>query len=128
MDESRAELASRIKGISPGDEAISTSLSTSEQVLRRVTDGIYREPWSALRELISNAYDADATTVIIQTDAPRFESIVIRDDGLGFTSETLARMIKEIGGSTKRVEEKRLGYHIRGTLCPKLDLEHHSQD
>lgn len=73
-------------------------------MLRRVTDGIYRESWSALREIVSNAYDADATEVVIDTDAPRFEQIRIRDNGNGFTAEALAYMIKSIGGSSKRTE------------------------
>ena len=44
-------------------------LATDDRVLARITDGIYRQPGSALRELIANAYDADAENVYIQTDA-----------------------------------------------------------
>src|ERR1700722_16030375 len=66
-------------------QPIATSLRTDARVIARVTDGIYRQPGSALRELISNAYDADATTVTIQTDRPRFRRIVIEDDGIGMT-------------------------------------------
>ena len=83
--------------------AVSTAtLRTDDRVLARITDGIYRQPASALRELISNAYDADATSVIIQTDAPRFKQITVRDDGNGMDVATLARLIHHIGGSTKR--------------------------
>lgn len=96
------KLAKEIDQAKPGQKPIQTALSTSDRVLRRVTDGIYREPWSALRELVSNAYDADATEVSIDTDAPRFERIIIRDNGMGFSAETLAAMIKSIGGSPKR--------------------------
>jgi hypothetical protein len=81
------------------------TLRTDDRVLARITDGIYRQPASALRELISNAYDADATTVVIQTDAPRFEQITIRDNGNGMDIATLARLIHHIGGSAKRREE-----------------------
>jgi hypothetical protein len=98
------KLAERIKRSRPGQEPITTNLATSDRVLRRVTDGIYREPWSALREIVSNAYDADATEVVIDTDAPRFHEIRIRDNGNGFTAEALASMVKSIGGSTKRTE------------------------
>ena len=77
-------------------------LSTDEKVLARVTDGIYRQPASALRELISNAYDADAESVLINTDAPRFENIVVRDDGNGMSVEALTNLIHHIGGSVKR--------------------------
>ncbi|MBX7136298.1 MAG: ATP-binding protein [Fimbriimonadaceae bacterium] len=95
-------LATSIGAAKPGDRPITSSLSTSDRVLRRVTDGVYREPWAALRELISNAYDADATEVVIDTDRPRFGQISIRDNGMGFTDTALASMIKSIGGSPKR--------------------------
>lgn len=86
-------------------KAIEEPLTTSERVLARVTDGIYRQPSSALRELIANAYDADATQVHILTDAPRFEKIIIRDNGLGLKAKVLAYLIKSIGGSAKRTHE-----------------------
>lgn len=99
------ELSEQIRGLAPADPPVSTRLDTSSQVIRRVTDGIYRKPWSAIRELVSNAYDADATHVVIETDQPRFETMTIRDDGVGFSSESLAHMIKNIGGSAKRQDE-----------------------
>jgi len=87
-----------------GKVAIAT-LHTDDRVLARITDGIYRQPASALRELISNAYDADAANVIIHTDAPRFNQITIRDDGNGMDIAALARLIHHIGGSIKRRTE-----------------------
>ncbi|MBK8265015.1 MAG: ATP-binding protein [Nannocystis sp.] len=79
-------------------------LKTDERVIARVTDGIYRQPGSALRELISNAYDADATRVVIKTDAPRFDRITVEDDGHGMAPEALAHLLLHIGGSAKRNE------------------------
>ena len=84
------------------EDLIETTLKTDERVIARVTDGIYRQPGSALRELLSNAYDADATKVIIRTDAPRFNKITIQDDGHGMTPEVLANLLVHIGGSAKR--------------------------
>jgi hypothetical protein len=98
------DLALRIRRSIGVDKVVSTTLSTDERVIARVTDGIYRQPGSALRELISNAYDADATKVVIQTDAPRFERISIEDDGHGMTPEALAYLLRHIGGSAKRSE------------------------
>ncbi|MGZ8906560.1 MAG: ATP-binding protein [Methylobacter sp.] len=89
-----------------GESAVvSTILKTDERVIARVTDGIYRQPGSALRELISNAYDADATQVIIKTDAPRFDRITIEDDGHGMGLEALVHLLHHIGGSAKRTQE-----------------------
>jgi hypothetical protein len=97
-----ALLAKEIRSSSGSDKVISTTLKTDERVIARVTDGIYRQPGSALRELISNAYDADATRVIIKTDAPRFDKISIEDNGHGMTPEALAHLLLHIGGSPKR--------------------------
>ncbi len=98
------ELAIRLRQKQSTGESVKTELKTDQRVLARVTDGIYRQPTSAIRELISNAYDADAENVWIQTDAPRFNEIVIADDGNGLTLEALASLVHHIGGSPKRTE------------------------
>lgn len=84
------------------DEPVVATLKTNERVFARITDGIYREPASAIRELIANSYDADATEVRVFTDAPRFSQIVVRDNGHGLDEKTLAHIICNIGGSLKR--------------------------
>ncbi|MHB9103165.1 MAG: ATP-binding protein [Sulfuricella sp.] len=96
------ELAAQIRSNVDSEHFVSTTLKTDERVIARVTDGIYRQPGSALRELISNAYDADATRVVVNTDAPRFERIVIEDNGHGMSPEVLAHLLFHIGGSAKR--------------------------
>ncbi|MDE0188521.1 MAG: ATP-binding protein [bacterium] len=96
-----AELADLIESSTPSSP-VDTTLQTSERVLSRVTDGIYRQPGSAIRELISNAYDADASQVVIKTDRPRFSVLSIADDGIGMTPAALAHLIRNIGGSAKR--------------------------
>ena len=93
-----------IQNISDG-KVEETKLETDDKVLARVTDGIYRLPGSALRELISNAYDADAENVYVETDAPRFDTVTIRDDGNGMSIDTLVNMLRHIGGSAKRTEK-----------------------
>ena len=98
------ELVKKILRSEDRDHIVQTTLQTNEQVIARVTDGIYRQPASAIRELISNAYDADATRVLIKTDVPRFERIAIQDDGAGMTPQVLAHLLFNIGGSAKRNE------------------------
>lgn len=68
------ELIVAIKASRGSASIVRTILKTDQRVIARVTDGIYRQPGSSLRELISNAYDADATRVVIKTDAPRFRT------------------------------------------------------
>lgn len=95
-------LVESIKSRLDNGEISSAQLQTDDRVLARITDGIYRQPSSALRELIANAYDADATEVYIQTDAPRFSRISVKDNGRGLSIESLAHLIFHIGGSPKR--------------------------
>ena len=115
-----ALLAARIES-SSGESPVSTVLRTDERVLARVTDGIYRQPGSAIRELVSNAYDADAAQVVIKTDRPRFRALSVEDDGIGMTPATLAHLLHHIGGSAKRsLEGADLGITNRAdpTLSP----------
>src|SRR5690242_8824588 len=78
-------------------------ITLHEKALAHLSRGLYRSPASALRELVSNAWDANATEVHIDTSAPRFTRIAIRDDGDGFTEEEFARhMAGGIGNSEKR--------------------------
>lgn len=110
MQDRADELALEIRRGRQSGDVVRTTLRVDDRVLARVTDGIYRRPSSAFRELISNAYDADATEVLLQTDAPRFERIVVRDNGRGMSPEVLADLVTHIGGSSKRTAKgKRLG-------------------
>lgn len=113
MQDHARDLAAEIRRSRESKEVVHTTLRVDDRVLARVTDGIYRRPSSAFRELISNAYDADATEVIIQTDAPRFERIVVRDNGCGMSPEMLANLVTHIGGSSKRTAK---GKHL-GTVA-----------
>ena len=99
-----AALAAGIEG-SSSESPVNAVLRTDERVLARVTDGIYRQPGSAIRELVSNAYDADAKQVVIKTDRPRFLTLSVEDDGMGMTPVTLAHLLHHIGGSAKRSRE-----------------------
>jgi hypothetical protein len=101
----REALADWLSNPDNAGRGVRTKLKASERVIARVTDGIYRQPSSALRELISNAWDADANNVTILTDAPRFSRIYVRDDGAGMSYSTLSRLLHSIGGSAKRREE-----------------------
>src|SRR5882757_8111095 len=95
--EAEAELVKSIKEKLDTGKLSKATLETDDRVLARITDGIYRQPASALRELIANAYDADAENVYIQTDSPRFNKITVRDDGNGLSIKALANLIHHIG-------------------------------
>ena len=80
------------------------NIRVSSKILGHISAGIYRSPGGALKELISNAFDADATRVVITTNWPSFDVITCRDNGDGMTKEKFKRiMTKEIGDSNKRI-------------------------
>ena len=96
------QLEETIRANADSHQPVETTLATSERIIARVTDGIYREPWAAFRELVANAYDADASYVTIETGQPEFQRMTVRDDGIGMSPKTLAYVLKNIGGSSKR--------------------------
>ena len=96
------KLAEEIRASADNHQPVETTLAASGRIIARVTDGIYREPWAAFRELIANAYDADASHVVIETGQPEFYRMTVRDDGIGMSPEALAYVLKNIGGSSKR--------------------------
>src|ERR1051325_9742667 len=73
-----------------------------ERALAHLSRGLYRSPASALRELVSNAWDANARSVWINTNYPNFFQLSIQDDGDGFTKEDFESLMSGgIGNSEK---------------------------
>ena len=62
-------------------------IKVHEKALAHLSRGLYRSPASALRELVSNAWDANATAVNINTNHPNFFQIAVTDNGDGFTKD-----------------------------------------
>lgn len=115
------ELADQLRHVTRQADSIESVLTTNDRVIARVTDGIYRQPGSAIRELIANAYDADATWVSVKTDAPKFSRITIEDNGTGMTPDAVIHLLHNIGGSAKRTEQgQELGISSEGdpTVSP----------
>lgn len=78
-------------------------IKVHEKALAHLSKGLYRSPASAIRELISNGWDAGATKVDIYTNAPTFTGLTVHDNGSGMSEEQFrALMDGGIGNSTKR--------------------------
>ncbi len=78
-------------------------IKVHEKALAHLTRGMYRSPASALRELVSNAWDADATLVRITTGAPGFFQLSVQDNGQGFGKDDFEQLMSGgIGNSQKR--------------------------
>ena len=79
-------------------------IEVSSKILGHISAGIYRSPGGAIKELVSNAFDADATRVAITTNWPSFDIITCRDNGSGMTEKKFKSIMnREIGDSEKRV-------------------------
>ena len=75
----------------------------AQKIIADISSGVYRSPGAAIKELVANAYDADATRVTITTDPPHLRSFTITDDGSGMTINDFLDVMAHIGGSRKRV-------------------------
>ena len=78
------------------------AINVAVSVLADISSGIYRTPANAIKELISNAFDADATRVVIHTGYPHFHTMTCSDNGKGMNTEKFQDIMDKIGGSTKR--------------------------
>jgi hypothetical protein len=119
-------------------------IRVADVTLAHLARGIYRSTATALKELVSNAYDADATEVRIDTNSPEFDFLTCIDNGKGMSLESFRNYFREqgIGSCTKRhggidVTERfkrpiigRLGIGMMaiGQLCHSFELESHYRD
>lgn len=84
----------------PNDD---NKIKLHEKAFAHLTRGMYRSPASAIRELVSNAWDAGAENVHIRTGYPHFVEMSIVDDGDGFDEEEFKRIVSGgLGNSEKR--------------------------
>jgi len=79
------------------------NINVSAAIIADISSGIYRTPANALKELISNSFDADATKVIVTTGYPNFEVMTVSDNGNGMSVEEFEDYMQHIGGSFKRI-------------------------
>src|SRR5690242_19181475 len=109
-------------------------LSGVDPSIIRELSGIYKPFVKAFKELVSNAYDADATTVTVVV-ARDFSFIEVHDNGLGLTPVEFHRDFARLGGSTAWLNEgrspggrPRIGYKGIGLLavarcCGRMEIE-----
>jgi hypothetical protein len=84
-------------------EVIEAYINAAARIIGDISVGIYRSPANALKELVSNAFDAGATEVFISTDHPAFGSVSCYDNGPGVSIDELRTALGYIGGSNKRL-------------------------
>lgn len=95
----------------------------SAKVFGHLAQGLYRTPAGAIKELISNSFDADAKNVKIHTDFPRFETFSCEDDGTGISEDEFLRLMNRgIGSSFKRINERTKTEVLQRPLIGRLGL------
>jgi len=97
-------------------------INVSSRVLRHISRGIYRTPAGALKELVSNAYDAGARRVTVTTGWPGLREIVITDDGTGMKTSEFEGIVQHIGLSNKCVGE---AFSVPGTGLERHTIGHY---
>lgn len=110
----------RLSGVDPG-------------IIRELS-GIYKPFIKAFKELVSNAYDADANRIVVELDAD-YGWLEVRDDGCGMTPYQFHRDFARLGGSTawlrggkspggrERIGYKGIGFLAVARYCSSLRVE-----
>lgn len=114
----------RLSGVDPG-------------IIRELS-GIYKPFVKAFKELISNAYDADAAKISVSLTED-FASIEVLDDGIGMTPYAFQESFARLGGGTAwlrggkspggrpRIGYKGIGFLAVARYCSALHIETHSR-
>ena len=116
------------------------TIKVGSQILNQLSKGVYSTPAMALKELVSNAYDADASKVTIDVKAAS-NSLIIRDDGYGMSYEDFNQKFVYISKSPKANEfgitEKYrrpiigrlgIGFVAVSTLCDTMIISSTTED
>jgi len=94
----------------------STQMKMGGQLLVELSSGSYTSPATALKEYISNGWDAGASEIVLRVynpDDPDRTAFEIEDDGCGMTRDDLIDKFFRIGRN-RREEEGKIVDTIRG--------------
>ena len=102
-------------------------------ILRELS-GVYKPFVKAFKELVSNAFDADAETVQVRFEDD-FSSVIVCDDGLGMTPFEFRGDFTRIGGGNRRwtgdktrkgrprIGSKGIGFLALARYCDRIIVE-----
>lgn len=83
------------------------NMKVAAKILQSISTGIYRTPANAVKELLSNSFDADATRVDINIETNSggsVSSISVKDNGTGIHPNDFEFSMTHVGASLKRLE------------------------
>lgn len=84
-------------------ETFQGEITVAARIIDYLSSGLYQSPAACLKELVNNAYDADATVVEMFVK-PRADRIIISDNGNGMSREEFEEHFRRIAESHKRDE------------------------
>lgn len=85
------------------DNEFDGQIVVASRIVDYLSSGLYQSPAACLKELINNAYDADATRVEVYVK-PDADRIIIEDNGSGMDRADFEKNFKRISESHKRDE------------------------
>lgn len=120
------------------------NIRVADITLAQLSRGLYKSTASVFKELVSNAHDADATEVRINTNYPEFDFISCVDNGQGMLLKEFRRYFSDegIGSCIKRKHLKNttdiykrpiigklgIGMLAIAQLCDSFQIESHYTD
>jgi len=84
--------------ISQDQEKFDGEILVSSRIIDELSSGLYESPAACLKELVNNAYDADATEVVMSV-RPDADVIIINDNGTGLSRENFIGHFRRIAES-----------------------------
>ena len=98
-------------------------IRVNEKILLHLGRGIYPSVAAAIKELVHNAFDADAKQVVISTGYPAFDEIQILDTGHGMSLERFKMALVSIGNSMKdTIDESRVTKKYKRPIIGRLGI------
>lgn len=114
-------------------EEFQGEIKVASRIVDHLSSGIYKSPAACLKELINNAYDADALNVHVSVK-PDADRIIIQDDGTGFSRDEFVAHFSRIAESRKRdtsdtttigrpkIGRIGIGFIAANELCEELEI------
>ena len=108
-------------------------IKVASRIVDHLSSGIYKSPAACLKELINNAYDADALNVHVSVK-PDADRIIVEDDGTGISRAEFQAHFDRVAKSHKRDESDTttrgrpkigligIGFIAANELCEELEI------
>lgn len=112
-------MAARILELKLGEEQ-PANMKVGSQIIEHLSKGLYKDPTNAVRELVSNSFDAEAFKVKIRAK-PELDRFSITDDGNGMNYKDFDDNFLFISRSDKR-DEGNFSLNLHRPIIGKIGI------